>query len=61
MKIRYCPRPSFDLWPVDSTRYLLPTVVMRGFIPLSPAGRIIIRVAFWTWRWTWEFIGEEEL
>ena len=33
-------------WPVNSTRFLLPTVAVRGF----RAGPRTVTLAWWTWR-----------
>lgn len=38
---------SFETdWPVNSTRFLLPTIALRGFA----AGPRTIVLAWWTWR-----------
>ena len=41
MKIEYK-----NNWPVDSTRFLLPTIAFRGF----RKGTRIVTLAVWTWR-----------
>jgi hypothetical protein len=41
MKIEYK-----NNWPVDSTRFLLPTIAFRGF----RKGRRIVTLAMWTWQ-----------
>jgi hypothetical protein len=33
-------------WPMDSTRFLLPTIAFRGF----RKGTRIVTLAVWTWR-----------
>jgi hypothetical protein len=41
MKIEYK-----NNWPMDSTRFLLPTIAFRGF----RKGTRIVTLAVWTWR-----------
>ena len=43
--------PGLSQWPVNSTRYLLPVVAVRGWMG---TGTVRVIVAWWIWRADWE-------
>ena len=45
MKIRRYHYRDMQKWPIDSTRFLIPTIVVRGF-----GGRYSIVFVFWVWK-----------
>jgi hypothetical protein len=38
-----------NYWPVDSTRFLLPTIAVQGF----RCWELRVTFAWWTWRLEW--------
>jgi hypothetical protein len=49
--------PNAHNWPVNSSRVLIPTVVVRGFFRpyMRGVSSLIVTFAFWNWRAAYEF------
>jgi hypothetical protein len=43
--------PELSQWPVNSTRFVLPVVAVRGWMS---TGKVRVIVAWWIWRADWE-------
>lgn len=46
MKIKHMPVSEVSRWPVNTTRFLLPAIAIRGFAN----GPMRLTFAFWKWR-----------
>lgn len=44
-EIKRIPTPDMQRWPVNSSRFLLPTAAVKGF-----GASLNLVLAFWTWR-----------
>ena len=45
MKVKRYKYRDIQKWPSDSTRCLLPTIVLKGF-----SGYYVVTFAFWIWK-----------
>jgi hypothetical protein len=46
MRIKRRPLPEWDRWPLNATRFLLPSVAISGF----PGECMKVIFVFWRWR-----------
>jgi hypothetical protein len=55
--IKRIPTPDMQRWPVNSTRFLLPCIAVKGW----PGGAINVILCFWVWRVDFQYMSNAEV